>query len=72
MNDFWLFIENHIEVITGISSIFIAILALGYSIWQAKLMIKHNKLSLRPLITFLTGAIIIVFIWKMEDRVPLS
>lgn len=38
-------------MIVGISSIIIALCALGISIWQAILTRKHNKLSFKPHLT---------------------
>lgn len=40
------------ELIVSCSSAFIAILALGVAVWQGHLMRKHNRLSLRPHLTF--------------------
>lgn len=37
--------------ITGVSSVVIALCALGYTIWQGKQTQNHNKLSLRPHLT---------------------
>ena len=40
------------ELIVSCSSAFIAILALGVAVWQGHLMRRHNRLSLRPHLTF--------------------
>ena len=42
------FIKEYAEIITAISSVFIALLALSFSIWQGKKQVKHNKLSVMP------------------------
>lgn len=39
------------EIITGVSSVAIAICALGYTIWQGKQAQFHNKLLFRPHLT---------------------
>ena len=39
------------EVTTGVSSVLIALCALGYTMWQSKQTQRHNKLSFRPHLT---------------------
>ncbi len=41
-----------ITAVTAIASIFIAIIALFFSVWQGLQTRKHNKLSVRPLLKF--------------------
>jgi hypothetical protein len=36
------------NVVTGISSVLVAMCALGYTIWQGKKAQQHNRLSFRP------------------------
>ena len=43
------------NVVTGISSVLIALCALGYTIWQGKKAQRHNKLSFRPHLTSWTN-----------------
>lgn len=42
------------ELVTGISSIVIALCALGLSVWQACVARKHNKLSFKPHLSLMT------------------
>jgi hypothetical protein len=42
------FLGLDVNIVIAAVSVLIAILALGFTIWQAKKTIKHNKLSVRP------------------------
>lgn len=42
------FIKENVEVIIASTSILIAIIALGFSIWQGRKTINHNIISVRP------------------------
>ena len=48
------FINENTETIIAISSVFIALVALGFSIWQGRKTIQHNKLSVTPHIDFIS------------------
>ena len=51
IGDFWLLIEGlKVEV----WAVFIAVLALGLTIWQGYLSRKHNRISVRPVLRLVT------------------